>query len=68
LLDISELKSIFDSYLLYKDESLKTDRIIHQDILKKINRLNKAFFTIELLGKSINGKEIFTIPRYTKEN
>jgi len=61
LLDISELKSIFDSYLLYKDESLKTDRIIHQDILKTINRLNKAFFTIELLGKSINGKEIFTI-------
>jgi hypothetical protein len=61
LLDISKLKTVFDNYRLYKDDSLKTERIIHNDILEKINALNTDLYLIELLGRSIEGREIFTI-------
>ncbi|MCX7876446.1 MAG: M14 family zinc carboxypeptidase [Melioribacteraceae bacterium] len=55
------MKNIFDVYEKYKDSGIRTDFISHQQITKTINKLDKNFFEISLIGNSIKGKDIYSI-------
>lgn len=55
------VKKLFDDYENYKEKSIHSDYISHEQLKNKISSLRNSNFILSDIGKSIDGREIYSI-------